>query len=228
MYIYLNVDELLPVAPSFGLQFKSDVMDIAARIEKDGLLNPLRVKHTATGYKIIDGMKRYCAIAHLSENGQLPRSLNRIPCIMVELNAANDSCELPLLITHGELYDRVSAGSSSGQSVAILAAQYDCDEDTVEALLSLETLHPKVLACFRRDHLSFKQATAFASLQNQRAQWDLLKRLGPFVREQDIMDAIENGETVISLPNGDCVILPSRNMGHIAAKKVAATYKLAV
>jgi len=228
MYIYLNVDELLPVAPSFGLQFKSDIMDIAARIEKDGLLNPLRVQHTTTGYKIIDGMKRYCAIAHLSATGRLPRSLNRIPCIMVELNAANDSRELPLLITHGELYDRVLAGSALGQSVAELSDQYDCDVETVEDLMGLETLHPEVLACFRRDHLSFKQAAAFASLPNPQAQWNLLKRLGPFVREQDIMDAIENGETVISLPNGDCVILPSRNTGHIAAKKVAETYKLAV
>lgn len=228
MYIYLKIDELLPVAPSFGFQYKADIQDIASLIKTDGLLNLLRVQHTNTGYKIIDGMKRYCAIAHLTQIGTLPRSLNRIPCVIVDIKAANDAQPLPLLITNGELYDRVLEGHEAGQAAASLATRYDCTEETVDRMLSLQNLHPEVLACFRRDHLSFAQAAAFATLPNPQAQWDLLKRLGPFVREQDIMDAIESGETVISLPNGDCVILPSRMPGIVAAKQVAATYKLAV
>lgn len=227
MYIYLKMDEILPVAPSFAAQFAPEIENISTLICEDGLLNPLQVKHTTTGYKIIDGMKRYCALARLNAAGTLPRSLNRIPCIMVEFQPANDSRKLPTLITNGELYDRILDGVASGQSAASLAMRYDCSEQTIEKFINLQGLHPEVLACFRRDHLSFSQATAFASLPNPNAQWDLLKRLGPFVKEHEIFEAIENGETVITLPNGECVILPSRNFAHLSATKTA-TYKIAV
>lgn len=196
-------------------QIKPAVLRIAEHIRKTGLLYPIIVGAKALfgpvmKYRIVDGTKRLLAIKYLKATGLLPRSLEKVPCIEQDNQPANIS-RLPRLLSEAELARLVRQALRNGQSAYEVADLYECKIEDVEKMQSLTFLHPKVRAAFDKGDLNLAQAATFASFTNPDAQWRVLQQLGPFAKSKEIMNCLSSGQTMLELPGGDMLVLPSRN-----------------
>lgn len=196
---------------SFVLSEKKNIDEMCKRITSVGLLNPLTVSKEKGRYIIIDGKKRYCAIKKLARTNRLPRTLNKVPCVLND-NAPllPRSQEKPFLLSEQDLAHQILRADARGASYPQICALLDCSETIITRARSLKHLHPKLMLAFINNVITLAQAAAFSTLPNKAAQWALLTKLGPFVTEPQIINAISSGETVLNLPNGEIMILPSR------------------
>jgi len=184
-------------------------------IIRDGLLNPLIVIKFKNKYKVIDGKKRLSVLRRLSKCRSFTRSLHKVPCIIeTAVSKARFERPRPLLMSEPELAHAISQSLAQGLSHAHISQRFDCDSNTVEDVETLKSLSPKLLKCFNDQTLSLSQAVAFATIPNERAQWDLLLQLGPFLSNKDIIKAIKRGDTVLELPDDNVLIIPSRKPSH--------------
>jgi len=194
-------------------QNKTSIALIKNSIERDGLLNPLVVAKRRNKYVIIDGKKRFIAIRALIKSGVCSRMLSKIPCVLHEEGSLEfQKPSKPTLMTDPELAHAIISQINSGTSIAYIAQRYDCDESVVEDVVSLQKLHLKVLQCFNNHTVSLEQAAALATIPNPEAQWKLLLQLGPFATDENIINAIKAGETVITLPDENILVIPSRDV----------------
>ena len=200
------------------LNVKRHVLPIARSIAQDGLLNPIRLKKIGQRLKVIDGKKRLIALKLLFKSGKLPRSLVNVPVIISddETHSAADqparSLYRPVLLSDAELKEAIVSAHKSGQSEQDIAERFECSLKTVTLALSLNQLHPQIADYFESGHLSLEQAAAFATLPRPEAQWRLLQELGPFAHAETVIAAILKGETVIEMPDGDMMIMPSQHI----------------
>ncbi len=193
------------------------VVSLAKAIVTDGLLNPILVTKAKTSktdtasapYRVIDGEKRLRAFELLSHAKRLPRSLRLVPCLEQSC-APNNAPNRPALKTDSEFVHAICDAFSAGASKTALMARFACTASAVDQALSLNNLNEQIMDYFSSGHLSLEQAAAFASLPNKQAQWTLLQKLGPFAHAADVISAILGGETVLTMPNGELLILPSR------------------
>jgi len=205
-------DIALPKAKLAFVKSKADIRRLAKRIVRDGLLNPIWVKKSASGFVVVDGSKRLTAMKLLQRAGRLPRSLSRIPCVITEAPLAKTpNFGRPALKTDAELAGAIITASHSGHSAAQIASRYDCQQQTIEYALSLPRLHAQIFDYFQSGHLDLEQAAAFATLENMDSQWRLLQELGPFAHAKDVIAAILAGESVVTMPDGNVMIMPSRS-----------------
>lgn len=196
---------------SFIISEKKNIDEMCKRITSVGLLNPLTVSQEKGRYLIIDGKKRYCAIKKLMRANRLPRSLNKIPCILNDKTPLLTSApEKPLLLSEQDLAHQILRADARGATYPEICALLDCSETVITRARALKHLHPKLMLAFMNEAINLAQAAAFSTLPNQAAQWALLSKLGPFATEPQIIEAIASGETVLNLPNGEIMILPSR------------------
>lgn len=204
-------DIALPKAKMAFVKSKADIHRLAKRILRDGLLNPIWVKKSASGFIVVDGGKRLAAMKLLQKAGCLPRSLSRIPCVITDAPLAETpDFGRPTLKTDAELADAIMTASKSGHSAAQIASRYDCQQQTIGYALSLPRLHAQILDYFQSGHLNLEQAAAFATIENTDSQWRLLQELGPFTHAKDVIAAILAGESVVIMPDGNVMIMPSR------------------
>ena len=194
---------------------KRHVLPLASSIAKDGLLNPIKLKKIGQRLKVIDGKKRLMALKLLVKSGKLPRSLVNVPVIITTNEAMpKPQPERPLrrpeLLSDAELTQSIVTAHNLGQSEPEIAKRFECSAQTVTLALSLKRLHPQIVDYFKSGHLSLEQAAAFATLQRPDAQWRLLQELGPFAHAKTVIAAILKGETVIEMPDGDMMIMPSK------------------
>lgn len=190
-----------------------DLGPIKRSIEENGLLNPLIVVKQSNRYFVIDGKKRLKVIRQLIKAKKQTRALNKIPCIIKEgSDHIISEPRRPILLTGPELAHAILTQVGLGHSPVSVAQKFECDYSVVKDAVSLKKLHPTMLTHFNNRAISLEQASAFATIPNPDAQLELLLQLGPFVSDMDIISAIKSGETVIEVPNGDVVILPSRNV----------------
>lgn len=214
---------------SFVLSERKNIDEMCKRITSVGLLNPLTVSKEKGRYIIIDGKKRYCAIKKLARTNRLPRTLNKVPCVLKDnIPLLTRSQEKPLLLSEQDLAHQILRAEARGASYPEICALLDCSETVITRARSLKHLHPKLMLAFINNVITLAQAAAFSTLPNQAAQWALLSKLGPFVTEPQIIDAISSGETVLNLPNGEIMILPSRTPleSYIAPIKTRETQTL--
>lgn len=203
--------------PHLTLTNTPKVIHMAKAIATDGLLNPIIVAKTQTGaqttgpdaYRVIDGGKRLCAITLLKRANRLPRSLHLVPCLE-KSSETQPASSRPALKSDQEFVRAICAAYKTGTHKPALMARFDCTAIAVDQALSLNNLHKQIMDYFVSGHLSLEQAAAFATLPNREAQWTLLQDLGPFAHAVDVISAILGGETVLALPNGEHMILPSR------------------
>lgn len=176
-----------------------------------GLLNPLIVTKQKGRYRVIDGTVRLRAIKKLTQMKKLPRSLNKIPCFVTDNDpVARRFDEKPHLMTEQDLAHNILSLIRDGATPAEINAKLYCSGGVIAQARSLNRLHPKLSQAFGNGTINLAQAAAFSTVPNIDAQWDMLIKLGPFASEPEIIDSIAKGETVLELPNGDVMILPSR------------------
>lgn len=192
----------------FG-QRLNDVKQIEASIARHGLLNPLIVMQRGKRFIIVDGKKRLAALRRMRFAGTLPRSLVKLPYILVDEHPFSESNAMGLL-TNRERFDEVSRLRDEGLSVTQIASTLYVSNQCVKDLISIGMLSPRLRQAYFGGTISTAQARAFASLPNMEAQESLLIALGPFADAPEILKAIENGETVLDMGDDNVIILPSR------------------
>lgn len=195
----------------FAISQRKRIDEMCERIAKVGLLNPLVVTKEKGRFLIIDGKKRFHAIKKLARTNKLPRTLHKVPCILNDNEPiAPFANEKPLLLTEQELAHEIIRADAKGATYTEISALLDCSEKIITQARSLSRLHSKLMLSFINNSISLAQAAALSTLPNKEAQWDLLVQLGPFATEPQIIAAIAKGDTVLELPNGETMILPSR------------------
>lgn len=203
-------------APKAARAFKwigKDTHSLAKRILTDGLLNPILVRRSGSQMVVVDGLKRLAALKLLKRAGKLPRSLTRVPCIVTDEEVAAPVPAMPavpILKTDAELARAINAALKSGLSHSAIAERFDCPAVTINYAASLVNLHPQIREYFNSGHIGMDQAAAFAGIENIDAQWRLLQELGPFAHASEVICAILAGQTVVDMPDGNVMIMPSR------------------
>lgn len=196
-----------------------EIQEIQRSILCFGLLNPLVVKKNRNRLVVIDGRKRLAAIRRLRFEGKLPRSLTRIPYVMVD--QTRKSTPDFSLMSQTELYEQVKALKSKSQTITQIASLLHTSQDNVRVILNVDDLSPLLKNAFLDGALTLAQVKAFSTIPNTGAQNDLLIKLGPFANETDILSSIADGETVLTLGDDNVIILPSRRKPKLA-RKIAA------
>jgi len=194
----------------FGERLK-DVQQIQLSISKHGLLNPITVMPREKKLVVIDGKKRIAALRRMRFAGTLPRSLVRIPYIIVDQDTAQILPHLSLL-TNREKFEEVLNLHQKGFGLMEIATTLYISKQCVKDLLNISRLSLRLQRAYFGGDLSINQARAFATLPNREAQDSLLIALGPFANAPDILRAITSGDTVIDIGDENVIILPSRSI----------------
>lgn len=189
-------------------QLLKDIRFLQHSITRFGLLNPLVVSKNRHRLMVIDGRKRLAALRRLRFDGKLPRGLVRVPYVMVD-HSRSSQTDMSLL-SNIEKYEAVKTLREQGASLSDTARHLHISKDKVRDLLKVDHLSKRLKAAFLGNALTLSQVKAFATIPNTAAQDDLLMQLGPFAKETDILKAITDGETVLSLEDDTVIILPSR------------------
>lgn len=198
-----------------------DVRTIQSSIEKHGLLNPLIVSKSGDHLMVIDGRKRLAALRRLKFEGRLPRSLVRLPYIIIE-NKHEELADNPMaLLSNSEQYRAVKKLRGRGYEIRDISKHLHCSCNHVNAILKVDMLSDNLKEAFLNDALSLTQVRAFATIPNKDAQDSLLVTLGPAAKETDILQAISRGETILSIDEDNVIILPSRQHVHIEMNHAA-------
>ncbi len=185
-----------------------DVKKLQTSIIRTGLKTPLIVAKDKDRLVVVDGRKRLMALRRLRFDGTLPAHLQRIPYILVDQDyqRATDLQKTPPV----ELYNDIKSLLSRGASLSEAALKLGQPKHHIKSYLKIEALSPYLKRLFLGGALSLDQALAFATIPNLNAQDALFIQLGPLAQDADILTSIKNGETVLLLPDGDAMILPSR------------------
>ena len=220
--ISIPQDALILKAPfGFSIAERKGIEEMCRQIVSFGLLNPLIVKREKGRFVIVDGKKRFQAIKKLAKMNKLPRSLNKIPCVVKDDEIVIKlSPEKPLLLSEQDLVHEILTQDAKGQTYREISRSLECSEKVITQARSLCRLHSKLMLAFMNNTITLAQAAALSTLPNKDAQWDLLMQLGPFATEPQIIEAIASGETVLELPNGDTMILPSRAQTHLQGLQI--------
>lgn len=192
----------------FGERLK-DVQQIEASIAQHGLLNPLIVMQRGKKLILIDGKKRLAAMRRMRFVGKLPRSLVRVPYILVDQGQKFDLDAMGLL-SNRERFEEVVRLRNKGMGLMEIASTLYISKQCVKDLLSIKRLSPRLRQAYFGGTITMDQARAFATLPNVDTQDQLLITLGPFANTPEILKAIEAGETVINAGDDNVIILPSR------------------
>lgn len=199
------------IAFCFSRETKRDIDALCQDIARVGLLNPLIVMKEKGRYVILDGKKRFQAIRKLTRRKMLPRTLNKVPCIVTDrISISEHKSAKPILLSDQDLAAGITQMVGLGSTPKEAGLKYQCSSEIVSKALSLENLHQKLREAFASGTINLEQAAAFATLPNPKSQWDLLLKLGPFISDTAIISAISDGDTVIETSAGNIVILPSR------------------
>ncbi len=205
---------------SRGGRKASDIW-LANSIIRDGLLNPLIVRQHGSKFVVVDGKKRLSIVRRLTKLKRLTKAIVKVPCIVQDVVSLKPlESRRPLLLTGPELAHKIILDAQTSTSHVSIAQRYECDLSVVEDCLSLIGLHPEMLQHFNNRAISLEQAAAFATIENKKAQLDLLHQLGPFVSNADIISAIREGATVVELSEDNIIFLPSRRRPELDQQQI--------
>ena len=192
----------------FGDRLK-EVVQIQESITAHGLLNPLIVMQRGNKLIIVDGKKRLAALRRLRFTGELPRSLVNVPYVIIRQKDDYQHGTMSLL-SNRERFEEVVKLRHKGLGLMEIAAELYISKNCVKDLLRIALLSTRLRQAYFGGTITIDQARAFATLPSVDAQDQLLIALGPFADAPEILNAIENGETVIEMDDDNVIILPSR------------------
>lgn len=170
----------------FGKQLR-DIHALQDSIASYGLLSPIIAIRRAGELVVVDGRKRLAAIRRLSFTGQLPRSLVKIPYLLVTDESAIERCA-PMLVSNADLYKALVDRFRAGSTVSELTAHFHISHQCIRDILTLSRLAPPIRTAFFSKTINFAQARAFAALPNPDDQIAGFNRLGPFAKPDDILE----------------------------------------
>ena len=176
-----------------------DIKSIQASIARFGLLSPIIVTRSGDRLIVLDGRKRLAAIRRLAFAGRLPRSLVNIPYVEVK-DAKQTTSDAPSLMSNRDLFTTVISMFRADQDVSKIAADLYLCRKTVKHVLTLGRLSPRLRKAFFDRTLDFGQAKAYAALPDHEVQEAAFLALGPFARDQAILNVARQTEPAIDIP----------------------------
>lgn len=177
-----------------------DIRTLQDSITRYGLLSPILATKRAGKLVVVDGRKRLAAIKRLSFEGRLPRSLVKIPYLLITDTAAIER-RAPMILSNSDLYDALITRFQAGSTVSDLTEHFRVSHQCVRDILTLSRLHALIRAAFFNKIINFSQARAFAALPNPEAQLVCFNQLGPFAKPGDILDGcspVNSGQSAIA------------------------------
>lgn len=163
-----------------------DICTLQDSIARYGLLSPLLAIKRAGKLVVVDGRKRLAAIKRLRFEGRLPRSLARIPYLLIT-DARVVERNVPMIVSNADLYDAVLARFRAGSTVSDLTEHFHVSHQCVRDILTLSRLNEIIRAAFFSKMINFAQARAFAAIPDPTDQLTCFNRLGPFAKTTDIL-----------------------------------------
>ncbi|MGJ8558868.1 MAG: ParB N-terminal domain-containing protein [Litorimonas sp.] len=163
-----------------------DIRTLQDSIACYGLLSPIIAIKRAGQLVVVDGRKRLAAIKRLSFEGRLPRSLAKIPYLLVT-GAASTERRAPMILSNSNLYDAVLTRFKTGDTINELTEHFRISHQCVRDILTLSRLNDLIRMAFFNKIINFAQARAYAAMPRPDDQLARFNRLGPFARPMDIL-----------------------------------------
>jgi len=168
---------------------KEGLEELAASIASRGLIQPLAVRPADGGkYEIIDGRRRYMAIARLVKDKTWRKDQN-VPVLVrneddadaLESSLAASTVRLPMHpVDQHEVFARLA---DQGRTVDEIAASFGLATRTVRQHMALGKLAPEIRTAWKKGTIETETAQAFAEHANHEVQAELYARLrkeGPY------------------------------------------------
>ncbi|GHA96679.1 hypothetical protein GCM10009069_19640 [Algimonas arctica] len=163
-----------------------DIRTLQDSIARYGLFSPILAIKRAGKLIVVDGRKRLAAIKRLSFEGRLPRSLVKIPYLLITDTTAVER-RAPMIVANADLYDAVLERFRAGSTVSELTAHFQISHQCVRDILTLSRLHGLIRAAFFAKMINFAQTQAYAALPKPDDQLTCFNDLGPFAKPADIL-----------------------------------------
>lgn len=163
---------------------KEALEELATNIAALGLISPLVVRPSAAGdrYEIIDGRRRYAALAILVKRKELKRS-HDVP-VVLRHDTDGEALEASLAANMMRLgmhpvdeFIAIARLSEQGRSDEEIAATFAVDVRRVKQRKALGALAPAIREAYRKGKLDHKQAEAFAEHPDAGVQESVFEKL---------------------------------------------------
>ncbi len=164
------------------------IKELAANIERFGLIQPLLVTRNGAGYVVVDGNRRLAALRALK------RPPETVDCVVKEdagighgLSANTMRAEMNPM----DRYDAYAKLVAQGLGAAEVAQAFGVKAKEVEQILALAALAPSIKDRVRQGKVSFDTAKALTIAGDHQTQERLLKRHGDYAWQ--IREALKKG-----------------------------------
>jgi ParB family chromosome partitioning protein len=256
---HITLDKLLPWDGNVRKTGASEALaELTASIAAHGLLQGLVVKPTsgkknAGKYHVVAGQRRLMALTALAERGTIAND-HPVRCHVIAHDAQAEEISLAentvrLQMHPIDQFEAFNGLVEKGTPVPDIAARFGVAESTVQKLLKLARVSPKILAAYRAGELNLAQVQAFASTDDQDRQEAVFEDINPeYADPDDIRDALTpegdvpdtdkravyvgieayvkaGGKTRSDLFTNSTFLLDAELLNELAAKKLAKSEK---
>lgn len=155
--------------------------DFVANIAAKGIIEPLIVRINGSGYKIVNGGKRFAALRELQEGGKIADDYP-VPIVVRnedDKDARDTSLSANLFdpMHPVDEFEAFVALKADGWTIEEIARRYGLKRKQVEQALALGAVAPKILDAWRNDKVDRDSVQAFTIEPDQDRQVALFNRL---------------------------------------------------
>lgn len=169
-----------------------DIRLLQSSIERFGLLCPIIAVKRSGRLVVVDGRKRLAALRRMHFLGTLPRSLHRLPYLLIE-DMQRLERRMPVMIANRPLVRAVFKRFAEDQNIDTIAAEFSVSRQCVRDILSLAHMAPTVRTAFFERRIDCRQARAFATTPDHDKQTQALFDLGYHATPRDIVTRVATG-----------------------------------
>lgn len=188
---------------------REGLAELKASITAHGLLQPLIVRKQGKKFAVTAGQRRFYALQALQKDGTLAKDYE-VHCI--ETDASAEATEISLaentmrLQMHpADQFEAFSQLAAKGISLPDIAARFGYAESTVQKLLKLARVSPKIMDAYRAGELNLEQVQAFACTDDHNRQEEVFDDINPeYAEAGEIRDALT--------PEGDIPATDKRSL----------------